>query len=301
MTKKKSSILLLIMALLALAGGVCANYFFPSISSSDENFLKQNFYILLLAIIPSSVVLVGLWIYNKVLRLLEFPKENANPFIYLGAVLYIGSMIAFGFMNGNTIHRFVITPNELGFILFAFTIACLLIELFIIDVNDKKKTILFDDYKLYFRHWNWINKDNLPVTIKDKHNKLLAPEVYFENEDFKKIYETHLKYVWTIAEQEAKKAIFENEFEYETNGEWYISRIDFLEGDGFSYPQLILYMTFITKNIKSYRLYGLVELSKRVIESDYCRIACVFDYRRDNAEIPFSFIETEVELIFHYS
>ena len=172
--------------------------------------------------------------------------------------------------------------------------------MFLIDVDDRKKIIDFDDYDLYYREWNCPNEDNQPVTIKNKHNKLLAPEVYFENDEYRKLYESHFDYIWKTAEQEAKKTIFENGFETETSGEWYMSRIDFLEGDGFAYPILVVYMTFISKTIKSYSLYGIVEIGRKVIESDYCRIGCIFEYRKVDTEKPFTFKETEAELISHF-
>ena len=300
MTKRKTKIALLILSLLAFIGGICANYFFSYDISSDDNFLKENLYTLLLTILPAGVVLIGLWFFDKIRRLLEFPKTSVKPFVCLGFVLYIGTMIAFGFMNANAGQRFRYTLDELGFILFALAASCLLIEMFLIDVDDTKKEVLFDDYKIRFRHWNWPNSENVPVTIKNKMGKLLGPETYFENEEYRELFNTNSEYIFATAQEEAKKAIFEQELEKEISGEWYLSRIDFHRGDGFSYPKLDFYMNFITKTVKSYRLYGLVELSKRVVESDYCRINCSFDYKESETENPFSFKETEVELIYHF-
>ncbi len=201
------------------------------------------------------------------------------------------------FFNGNVEQRFRYSLDELGFILFSLATSCLLIALFLIDVDETKKEVLFDDYKIRFRHWNWPNSQNLPITIKDKNGKLLAPETYFENEEYKELFYANSEYILAIATEESKKAIFNHELEKEVSGEWYLSRVDFLRGDGFSYPRLDFYMTFIRKTIKSYRLYGLVELSKKVIQSDYCRINCSFDYKESEKENPFSFIESDVELI----
>lgn len=300
MTKKRTTITLLIISLLALIGGVCANYFFNYDTLADENFMKKNGIVLLLTIIPAGVVFVGLWLFNKIRRLLEFPKTSVKPFVCLGFVLYIGTMIAFGFMNGNVEQRFRYPLGDLGFILFALAASCLLISMFLIDVNDTKKLVLFDDFKLRFRDWNFQNPENVPVTIKNKHGKLLAPESYFENEEYEKLFYSNIDYFFEIAEKEAKKAIFEQKLEKEVCGEWYLSRIDFLRGDGFSYPKVNFYMNFISKTVKSYRLYGIVELSKNVVESDYCRINCSFDYKESDTENPFSFKETDVDLIYHF-
>lgn len=73
--------------------------------------------------------------------------------------------------------------------------------------------------------------------------------------------------------------------------------MDFLEGDAFSPTELHFYMTFISKKIKSYRLYGIVELSRKVIESDFCRVDCIFGYKSSDTEKPFTFKETCVELV----
>ena len=47
-------------------------------------------------------------------------------------------------------------------------------------------------------------------------------------------------------------------------------------------------------------LYGIVEFSKAVTKSDFCRIICSFDYKESDKEHPFIFKETDVELISHF-
>lgn len=300
MTKKKTIILLLGISLLALIGGVCADYFFSYNPSVDGSFIRNNCLVLLVTILPAGVVFVGLWFFNKVRSLLEFPKTSVKPFVLLGFILYAGTMIAYGFMNGNAEHRFNYNLKDLDFFLFALAVSCLLIAMFLIDVDDTKKVINFDDFHLHFRKANWPNTENEPVTIKNRHGKLLEPEKYFESKEYIEIFNAHSDYIWETALEEAKKAIFDYELEEEINGEWYLSRIDFLKGDDFTYPKLDFCMTFISKKVKSYRLYGMVELSKDVTESDFCRIICSFDYKESDKEQPFSFIETDVELISHF-
>ena len=282
-------IALLVTAALSLILGLLADYRF----AGHEDFCAELAPSLFFGLFPAMFVFLALWLFNKVRRLLEFPKKSVKPFVCVACAVYLSEMVAFGFMGGDDEARFQYHLKDLYFILLALCFSCLFLAMFLIDVDESVRVVLFDDYTLRRRQTIVPNRENLPVTI----GNIRAAETYFENDDYEQIYLDHFDFLRDTAEKEAKKAIFENDLQCDTCGEWFLSRVDFLEGDAFSPTELHFYMTFISKKIKSYRLYGIVELSRKVIESDFCRVDCIFGYKSSDTEKPFTFKETCVELV----
>jgi len=289
MKKRPTMITLLVTAAVSLILGLLADYHFAVHTDFRSELVPELFF----GMFPAMFVFLALWLFNKVRRLLEFPKKSVKPFVCLAFAVYAAEMIAFGFMGGDESARFQYHLKDLYFILFALCFSCLFLAILLIDVDESVRVVLFDDYTLRCRQTLIPNKENLPVTI----GKLCTAETYFENDDYEQIYLDHFDFLRDTAEKEAKKAIFENDLQCDTCGEWFLSRVDFLEGDAFSPTELHFYMTFISKKIKSYRLYGIVELSRKVIESDFCRVDCIFGYKSSDTEKPFTFKETCVELV----
>ncbi|MCR5288459.1 MAG: hypothetical protein K6E51_00545 [Treponema sp.] len=286
-TKKNTVITLCILAVLSVIVALVLDFLINPVFGSE---LKVQILFGLCLTLPGFIILLGI---NKIMRLFGIAKKSVKPFVFIAAILFIALLIVFGFLNGNATQRFRYKLSDIIYVCYMLCFSCLFLLLFLIDVDETKIVIAFDDFVLQNRKTDKANKDNLPVTIK----KLCKPEVYFENGDYERIYNKHAAFILKTAEEHAKQILFDNDLQYETTGEWYLSRIDFLRGEGFSPKELHYCMTFIKSKTTSYRLYGLVELTKKTVESDYCRVDCIFNYDSSQEEQPFTFQDSEVEFL----
>ncbi|MCR5046330.1 MAG: hypothetical protein K6A42_07110 [Treponema sp.] len=287
MNKKKCMITLAIIAPLALAASLAIEH------SINPNFLNDLTATLLLGLFCSSLVFISLIIFFKLKKILGFKIESYKPYLYLSAITFfitgIFIILIFGKDKSGAIKC---SPKEISLILLTLFYACIYTFFFIFDVDDKRKVILYKDFFLKNLKANRPNKDNSPVTI----NTLRLPEEHFENQEYKEIFLKHCKQLKFFIEKEAKDLIFQNDLQYETTGEWFLSRVDFLDGDDYS-PRLCLYMTFINKKIIEYKINGLVPLSEKTIQNDFCRINFTFHYRPSNSENIFEFEESWIEFL----
>lgn len=289
-TKKKTYKALVIIMALSFAAGLTSDCF-----NKTGLFRGEMHVTLLLAFALSMFDFAAILIFDKIRKFIGLEKKSVKPFIVCAAVFFIATLIFYGFLAADDIQKFgfISFLAELTIFFYVLPFSCLYLMLFLIDVDESEHivSVSFEDYVLTRRESEKENKDNTPVTIKN----LRAPEQYFKDEEYKSLFEENFDSIMEQALMAAKPLIFENNLQYDTCGEYFLSRIDFLD-DLDSDAPLRIDLTFISKKTTVYTLYGLVDLNSRTTEKDYCRVLCEFSYDTSN-EQPFILEEAAVEII----
>lgn len=197
MKKRPTMITLLVTAAVSLILGLLADYHFAVHTDFRSELVPELFF----GMFPAMFVFLALWLFNKVRRLLEFPKKSVKPFVCLAFAVYAAEMIAFGFMGGDESARFQYHLKDLYFILFALCFSCLFLAILLIDVDESVRVVLFDDYTLRCRQTLIPNKENLPVTI----GKLCTAETYLRTMTMRKHTSTILISCATPPKKRQKK------------------------------------------------------------------------------------------------
>ena len=276
MTKKKTYIALAIILVISFLAGLAVDYFTGSgLFNGDAKVT------LLFALGLSMVNFVTLLIFEKIRRFLGLEKNSVKPYVICSAISIFAIIIFFATVAYDDIEKHGLAKFFSEFRIFIYTIpySCIYLMIFLFDVDERVHIVLFDDYIIQRRVAKKPNQDNTPVTI----NNLREPEQYFKDDEYKELYQKNFDSIIEQAEKFAKILIFENHYENDTCGDYYISRVDFLD-DLESESPLYINLTFISRQTKVYSLYGIVDLSKTTTEKDICTIQCSFSYDKTKEE-----------------